>query len=131
MIEPFVETRQRNGAISYGLSSCGYDPRVASGFKIFTDVGSVIVDLKNFSEQSVVSRNSPDVLVDPPLRAEAHGSTSTRGSASSCSVRASVHAKSATPAGLANNGTAWRPHASTVSRVPLCPEFRTEPLNNG
>ena len=53
MIEPFVETQKREGAISYGLSSYGYDARVADEFKIFTNVNSAIVDPKNFTPDSL------------------------------------------------------------------------------
>ena len=38
MIEPFVDGQRREGVISYGLSSYGYDMRVADEFKIFTNV---------------------------------------------------------------------------------------------
>ena len=38
MIEPFVEAQRREGCISYGLSSYGYDARVSNHFKIFTNV---------------------------------------------------------------------------------------------
>jgi dCTP deaminase len=48
MIEPFVEAQRRDGCISYGLSSYGYDARVADEFKIFTNVDSAVVDPKNF-----------------------------------------------------------------------------------
>ncbi|MGG2329503.1 dCTP deaminase, partial [Salmonella enterica] len=44
MIEPFVESQRRDGCISYGLSSYGYDARVAPEFKIFTNVDSAVVD---------------------------------------------------------------------------------------
>ena len=44
MIEPFVESQRRDGCISYGLSSYGYDARVADEFKIFTNVHSAVVD---------------------------------------------------------------------------------------
>ena len=40
MIDPFVETQQRKGVISYGLSSYGYDARVAPEFRVFTNVDS-------------------------------------------------------------------------------------------
>jgi deoxycytidine triphosphate deaminase len=46
MIEPFVEAQRRDGCISYGLSSYGYDARVADEFKIFTNVDSAVVDPK-------------------------------------------------------------------------------------
>jgi dCTP deaminase len=47
MIEPFVESQRREGCISYGLSSYGYDARVADEFKIFTNVDSAVVDPKD------------------------------------------------------------------------------------
>jgi dCTP deaminase len=65
MIEPFVETQKRDGTISYGLSSYGYDARVSPEFKIFTNVDSAIVDPKNFSPASFVDRTT-DVCVIPP-----------------------------------------------------------------
>ena len=65
MIEPFVEKQQRAGMISYGLSSYGYDARVGTDFKIFTNVNSSVVDPKNFDQQSFVDRNT-DVCVIPP-----------------------------------------------------------------
>jgi dCTP deaminase len=49
MIEPFVDRQTREGVISYGLSSYGYDARVAPEFKIFTNVDNALVDPKNFS----------------------------------------------------------------------------------
>jgi dCTP deaminase len=54
MIEPFVEAQVRDGVISYGLSSYGYDMRVADEFKVFTNVFNVVVDPKNFSQRSFV-----------------------------------------------------------------------------
>jgi dCTP deaminase len=65
MIDPFVESQHRHGVISYGLSSYGYDARVADEFKIFTNVDSAIVDPKQFSPQSFVDRQT-DVCVIPP-----------------------------------------------------------------
>ena len=52
MIEPFVEAQRRDGCISYGLSSYGYDARVADEFKIFTNVDSAVVDPKDFAANS-------------------------------------------------------------------------------
>lgn len=54
MIEPFVESQVRSGVISYGLSSYGYDMRVADEFKVFTNVFNVLVDPKDFSPRSFV-----------------------------------------------------------------------------
>ncbi|WP_428684913.1 dCTP deaminase [Reyranella sp.] len=65
MIEPFVDAQKREGVISYGLSSYGYDARVGNDFKIFTNVNSSVVDPKNFDQQSFVDRNT-DVCVIPP-----------------------------------------------------------------
>ncbi len=65
MIEPFVESQKRDGVISYGLSSYGYDIRVADEFKIFTNVNSSIVDPKNFDPQSFVDFKG-DVCIIPP-----------------------------------------------------------------
>jgi dCTP deaminase len=65
MIEPFVEGQKRDGVISYGLSSYGYDARVADEFRIFTNVNSAVVDPKAFSADSFVERKA-DVCIIPP-----------------------------------------------------------------
>ena len=65
MIEPFVENQKREGTISYGLSSYGYDARCSSEFKIFTNVNNAIVDPKDFSSNSFVDRET-DVCIIPP-----------------------------------------------------------------
>ena len=65
MIDPFTENLKRDGVISYGLSSYGYDARVSREFKIFTNVDSAVVDPKDFSTQSFVDREN-DVCVIPP-----------------------------------------------------------------
>ncbi len=65
MIEPFVENQVRDGVISYGLSSYGYDIRVANEFKIFTNVYSATVDPKAFDTRSMIDFNG-DVCVIPP-----------------------------------------------------------------
>lgn len=65
MIEPFVEAQKREGNISYGLSSYGYDSRCSDEFMIFTNVDNAVVDPKNFSNQSFVERKT-DVCVIPP-----------------------------------------------------------------
>lgn len=65
MIEPFVDRLERTGVISYGLSSYGYDMRVANQFKIFTNVRSAIVDPKHFSPDSFVDFEG-DVCIIPP-----------------------------------------------------------------
>jgi len=65
MIDPFVENQVREGVISYGVSSYGYDIRVADEYKIFTNVNNAIVDPKHFDESSFVSLKS-DICVIPP-----------------------------------------------------------------
>lgn len=65
MIEPFVDHQVRENVISYGLSSYGYDMRVADEFKIFTNVHSAIVDPKQFAPNSFVDFQG-DVCVIPP-----------------------------------------------------------------
>ncbi|QPC81535.1 dCTP deaminase [Phototrophicus methaneseepsis] len=65
MIEPFVDGQVRKDVISYGVSSYGYDLRVADEFKIFTNVHSAIVDPKNFAPESFVDFKG-EVCVIPP-----------------------------------------------------------------
>ncbi len=65
MIEPFEEKQVRDKVISYGVSSYGYDIRVADEFKIFTNVFSAVVDPKNFDPKSMVDYKG-DVCVIPP-----------------------------------------------------------------
>ncbi len=65
MIEPFEDRQRREGTISYGLSSYGYDARVANEFKIFTNVNNALVDPKDFAQESFVDRVA-DVCIIPP-----------------------------------------------------------------
>ena len=65
MIEPFADRQVRDGVISYGVSSYGYDMRVAPEFKIFTNALSAVVDPKHFDPKSFVEF-SGDVCVVPP-----------------------------------------------------------------
>ena len=65
MIDPFIEKQVRQGVISYGLSSYGYDIRVSDEFKIFTNVHSAIVDPKHFNPQSFIDYKG-DICVIPP-----------------------------------------------------------------
>ncbi len=65
MIEPYVDKQEREGVISYGVSSYGYDMRVANEYKIFTNVHSAIVDPKNFDPNSFVDFEG-DVCIIPP-----------------------------------------------------------------
>jgi dCTP deaminase len=65
MIEPFEGEQVRDGKISYGISSYGYDIRVSSEFKVFTNVYSSIVDPKNFDDRSFVDMNGPVCIIPP------------------------------------------------------------------
>ena len=65
MITPFVESQRNDNCVSYGLSSYGYDARVADEFKIFTNVNNSIIDPKNFSSDNFVDRKT-DVCFIPP-----------------------------------------------------------------
>lgn len=70
MIREFVSNQVRvdddgKKIISYGVSSYGYDARVAREFKIFTNINNVIVDPKEFSPDSFISRDD-DVCIIPP-----------------------------------------------------------------
>ncbi|HSJ14870.1 MAG TPA: dCTP deaminase [Longimicrobiales bacterium] len=65
MIEPFEGRQVREGAISYGVSSFGYDVRVADEYKVFTDVYSVIVDPKAFDARSFVDVKAEHCIIPP------------------------------------------------------------------
>ncbi|MGH7675473.1 MAG: dCTP deaminase [Gemmatimonadales bacterium] len=65
MIEPFADGQVREGVISYGLSSYGYDMRVASDFRIFTNALSAVVDPKHFDPKSFVEFTG-EVCIVPP-----------------------------------------------------------------
>jgi dCTP deaminase len=65
MIKPFEERQVRAGGISYGLSSYGYDLRIADEFKIFTNINNTIVDPKNFDPRSFVDYQGPVCIVPP------------------------------------------------------------------
>src|SRR5438874_538294 len=65
MIEPFEDRQVRAGVVSYGLSSYGYDIRVADEFKVFTNINSTVVDPKNFDARSFVDIRT-DVCIVPP-----------------------------------------------------------------
>jgi dCTP deaminase len=65
MIDPFVESQVRSGVISYGLSSYGYDIRVADEFKIFTNINTTLIDPKEFDPRSFVDLRA-DVCIVPP-----------------------------------------------------------------
>ena len=65
MINPFSEKQVREGVVSYGLSSYGYDLRVADEFKIFTNVNCSTVDPKQFDEKSFVTVRYDAALIPP------------------------------------------------------------------
>ena len=65
MIEPFVDGQVRDGKISYGLSSYGYDIRVADEFKIFTNVYTTVEDQKNFDLRSMVDFQGELCIIPP------------------------------------------------------------------
>jgi len=65
MIEPFAERQVRDGVISYGVSSYGYDMRVSDDFKIFTNVYAATVDPKDFDPRSFVDHTG-EVCIVPP-----------------------------------------------------------------
>ncbi len=65
MIEPFEEKQVRAGVISYGVSSYGYDIRVADEFKIFTNVNSTVVDPKNVDPGSMVDFRGAVCIIPP------------------------------------------------------------------
>ena len=65
MIKPYVDRQVRKGAISYGVSSYGYDIRIADEFKIFTNINSSIVDPKAFDPRSFVDFKGKVCIVPP------------------------------------------------------------------
>ena len=65
MIEPFEDRQVRDGVVSYGLSSYGYDIRVADEFKVFTNINSTVVDPKHFDSRSFVDIKA-DICIIPP-----------------------------------------------------------------
>ncbi len=65
MIEPFNKKQVGKGVISYGVSSYGYDMRIADEFKIFTNINNTVVDPKNFDPKSFVDYKG-DVCIIPP-----------------------------------------------------------------
>ena len=65
MIEPFEDRQVRAGVVSFGLSSYGYDIRVADEFKIFTNINNTVIDPKNFDPRSFVDVKT-DVCIVPP-----------------------------------------------------------------
>jgi dCTP deaminase len=65
MIDPFEDHLVREGAISYGLSSMGYDLRIANEFKIFTNINTTVVDPKRFDPRSFVDVTGESCIIPP------------------------------------------------------------------
>jgi dCTP deaminase len=65
MIEPFTDRQVREGVISYGLSSYGYDIRVADDFKLYSNPNSPIIDPKHFDSRSMVDFKG-EICIIPP-----------------------------------------------------------------
>ena len=65
MIQPFEDRQIREGVISFGLSSYGYDIRVADEFKVFTNVNNALIDPKNFDPRSFVDIKADTCIVPP------------------------------------------------------------------
>ena len=65
MIEPFSDKQVREGVVSYGVSSYGYDVRIADEFKIFTNINSTIVDPKQFDPRSFVDFKGDHCIIPP------------------------------------------------------------------
>ena len=65
MIDPFVDGQVREGVVSYGVSSYGYDIRVADEFKVFTNINTTVIDPKAFDPRSFVDIKAPVCIVPP------------------------------------------------------------------
>ena len=65
MIEPFVDDQVRQGVVSYGVSSYGYDVRVGNEFKVFTNVYNTVVDPKAFDPRSFVDIVADECIIPP------------------------------------------------------------------
>ncbi|MFN2115294.1 MAG: dCTP deaminase [Anaerolineae bacterium] len=66
MLDPFVDHQVSEGVVSYGLSSYGYDFRVANEFRVFSNVNFTVVDPKAFDDQSFVHVETDDYCIVPP-----------------------------------------------------------------
>jgi dCTP deaminase len=65
MIEPFHEKQVREGVVSFGVSSYGYDARIADEFKIFTNINHTVVDPKDFDPRSFVDVKAGECIIPP------------------------------------------------------------------
>ncbi len=66
MIDPFIDHQVRDGKISYGLSSYGYDIRIGNEFKVFTNVHGTLVDPKAFKDEAFVTVQTEEYVIIPP-----------------------------------------------------------------
>lgn len=65
MIKPFQNSQVRKGVLSFGVSSYGYDFRIADEFKIFTNINNAIIDPKNFDPKCFVTYKGKECIVPP------------------------------------------------------------------
>jgi dCTP deaminase len=65
MIEPFVDRQEGDGKVSFGLSSYGYDIRIADEYKIFTNVYGAVIDPKAFDPKAFVDHKGSTCVVPP------------------------------------------------------------------
>ncbi len=65
MIEPFADGEIQSGVISYGLSSYGYDVRLASEFLVFTNVWGAVIDPKSFNNQAFIEYQGNECIIPP------------------------------------------------------------------
>jgi dCTP deaminase len=65
MIEPFSDSQLKGGVVSFGVSSYGYDMRIADEFKIFTNINTTVVDPKAFDPQSFIDFKGKECIIPP------------------------------------------------------------------
>ena len=65
MIDPFVDGQVKDGSVSYGLSSFGYDVRISDEFKIFTNINTTVVDPKAFDPAAFVDFKGKECIIPP------------------------------------------------------------------
>src|SRR5690554_5101327 len=65
MIEPFEDRLVREGVISFGLSSFGYDLRAAPEWRIFVNAFNTVVDPKSFDTSSLVEYEGDTCIIPP------------------------------------------------------------------
>ena len=65
MIEPFINDQISVNTISYGLSSYGYDIRIADEYKVFTNVNSTMISPKEFDHGSITFHKGGKCIIPP------------------------------------------------------------------